>query len=103
MVYLTKDDENPVTGMAVFAAIFPIMFGAFKMGEALAFVGDISTAQASAENIFKMVLYPSEINAVEMDNQEDLKMAENMNGVIEFNNVWFRYPTRKEDFVLKGL
>lgn len=25
-----------------------------------------------------------------------------MKGLIEFKNVWFRYPTRKEDFVLKG-
>lgn len=24
-------------------------------------------------------------------------------GKIEFKNVWFRYPRRKEDFVLKGL
>lgn len=26
-----------------------------------------------------------------------------MKGKIEFKNVWFRYPTRKDDFVLKGL
>ena len=26
-----------------------------------------------------------------------------MKGKIEFRNVWFRYPTRKQDFVLKGL
>ena len=26
-----------------------------------------------------------------------------MRGEIEFKDVWFRYPTRKEDFVLKGL
>lgn len=24
-------------------------------------------------------------------------------GEIEFVDVWFRYPTRKEDFVLRGL
>lgn len=24
-------------------------------------------------------------------------------GKIEFKDVWFRYPTRKEDFVLRGL
>lgn len=24
-------------------------------------------------------------------------------GEIEFKDVWFRYPTRKEDFVMKGL
>lgn len=28
---------------------------------------------------------------------------ENVTGKIEFVNVWFRYPTRKEDFVLRGL
>lgn len=26
-----------------------------------------------------------------------------MKGNIEFRNVWFRYPTRKTDFVLRGL
>lgn len=26
-----------------------------------------------------------------------------MQGNIEFRNVWFRYPTRKTDFVLRGL
>lgn len=30
-------------------------------------------------------------------------MADNIDGIIEFKDVWFRYPTRKEDFVLKGL
>lgn len=29
--------------------------------------------------------------------------VEEVKGKIEFKNVWFRYPTRKEDFVLKGL
>lgn len=24
-------------------------------------------------------------------------------GKVEFRNVWFRYPTRKEEFVLRGL
>lgn len=26
-----------------------------------------------------------------------------VSGKIEFKDVWFRYPTRKDDFVLKGL
>jgi len=29
--------------------------------------------------------------------------VEGIQGKIEFRNVWFRYPTRKDDFVLKGL
>mmetsp|Transcript_8698 Transcript_8698/g.6452 ORF Transcript_8698/g.6452 Transcript_8698/m.6452 type:complete len:91 (+) Transcript_8698:3439-3711(+) len=30
-------------------------------------------------------------------------MDQNFRGEIEFRNVWFRYPTRKQDWVLKGL
>lgn len=26
-----------------------------------------------------------------------------MNGKIEFRNVWFRYPTRKQEWIFKGL
>jgi len=43
------------------------------------------------------------INAVAMDEDKTKKLADKMQGVIDFKNVWFRYPTRKEDFVLKGL
>lgn len=32
-----------------------------------------------------------------------LAIKENVKGKIEFKNVWFRYPTRKDEFVMKGL
>ena len=38
-----------------------------------------------------------------MDQIPNLKDANNIKGKIEFRNVWFRYPTRKQDFVLRGL
>ena len=79
------------------------MFGAFSMGDALASFGDVAKGKGAAEKIYNMILYPSSINAVEMDDDKTLIMAENLTGVIEFKNVWFRYPTRTEDFVLKGL
>jgi len=31
------------------------------------------------------------------------KSCDKIDGIIEFKDVWFRYPTRKEDFVLRGL
>lgn len=33
----------------------------------------------------------------------DLVMDDSFKGEIEFKNVWFRYPQRKSDWVLKGL
>ena len=46
---------------------------------------------------------PSKINA--MENAEEAKKVDpkTFRGEIEFQNVWFRYPTRKNDWVLKGL
>ncbi len=48
---------------------------------------------------------PSEINAMDRGNrQEGRKIdSKSFRGEIEFRNVWFRYPTRKNDWVLKGL
>jgi ATP-binding cassette subfamily B (MDR/TAP) protein 1 len=48
---------------------------------------------------------PSTIDAVADDKAND-KVRLDLNSVkgeIEFKDVWFRYPTRKEDFVLRGL
>jgi ABC-type multidrug transport system fused ATPase/permease subunit len=36
------------------------------------------------------------------DNKKRIDI-EKVRGEIEFKDVWFRYPTRKEDFVMKGL
>lgn len=63
-------------------------------------------AQASIEECFKLMDVPSKINAVQMDEDSALATFDNTkpgNGVIECKDVWFRYPTRKEDFVFRGL
>jgi ATP-binding cassette subfamily B (MDR/TAP) protein 1 len=95
----SEDPEN------VFIALFAIMFGASAAGSASSYGPEMGKAKAAAEKIFKIIEHPSSINAVEMDN-DNSKISINMDdvkGKIEFKNVWFRYPTRKEDFVLKGL
>jgi ABC-type bacteriocin/lantibiotic exporter with double-glycine peptidase domain len=49
---------------------------------------------------------PSEIDAIGMDENQNMQPKNlnlNIKGKIEFKNVWFRYPTRKSDWVLKGL
>jgi ATP-binding cassette subfamily B (MDR/TAP) protein 1 len=46
---------------------------------------------------------PSEINAMEEQGAKRSVDPSNFKGEIEFQNVWFRYPTRKNDWILKGL
>lgn len=62
-------------------------------------------ANAAADRIFKIIETPSKIDALEDQSVSKKKLLDinDVKGKIEFRNVWFRYPTRKEDFVLRGL
>lgn len=97
--------ECSIDSQNVFIALFAIFFGANQAGTAAAMGPDMGKAQISATKIFKIIEQPSEINAIKMD--EDVSKVKldptKVKGKIEFFNVWFRYPTRKDDFVLKGL
>ena len=91
----------------VFCAIFAILFGASQAGMAASYGPDMGKATAAADRVFKIIEHKSEINAIHIDRTfqkfyKKLKV-ENVQGKIEFKNVWFRYPTRLEDFVLRGL
>jgi ATP-binding cassette subfamily B (MDR/TAP) protein 1 len=89
----------------VFSALFAIMFGATAMGEAAAYGPDIGKATAAADKIFKIIDFPSTIDA-EATSRDVTKLKvnrETFQGKVEFRDVWFRYPSRKEDFVLRGL
>jgi len=65
----------------------------------------LGKANAAADKIFKITDSKSKIDPLDTQeqNKKDLIMDENFRGEIEFKNVWFRYPTRKQDWVLKGL
>jgi ATP-binding cassette, subfamily B (MDR/TAP), member 1 len=108
---IIKRNTDPETGAMtinpqdVFTAIFAIMFGASHAGSSAAMGPDIGKAMAASKRVFSITEQPSAIDAVEIDEQKDkirLKLDE-VKGKIEFKNVWFRYPTRKEDFVHRGL
>ena len=45
---------------------------------------------------------PSQINPLYNFNKKSINFDE-FRGDIEFKNVWFRYPTRKTDWVLRNL
>ena len=108
---LINDGIDPVTGemsinpQDVFVALFAIMFGATHMGSASAMGPDIGKAGGAAKRVFGILESPTQIDAIAIDAQPEKKRIDfkGCKGKIEFRNVWFRYPTRKEDFVHRGL
>jgi ABC-type multidrug transport system fused ATPase/permease subunit len=96
---------------AVFTALFAMMFSGQQMGTSLGNGPDFGKAEISARQVFDITDQPSPIDAIEMDDQnvadknvpKEGIIPTNIKGKIEFVEVWFRYPSRKEDFVLKGL
>ena len=62
-------------------------------------------AKQAAIKIFSIIERPSQITAMVKEPQmKNLPIdQEKFQGNIQFHNVWFRYPTRKTDWVLRGL
>ena len=62
-------------------------------------------ANASVDKVYDILDHKSKIDAVADDsnNKKIVLDLSTIKGEIEFVDVWFRYPTRKEDFVLRGL
>lgn len=89
----------------MFICIFAMNFGALASGQANQFGPDVGKAKSAAGRIFSMIEHPTEITALHGNgkkNQVEIDL-EKFQGNIEFHNVWFRYPTRKTDWILKGL
>ena len=85
------------------AALFGIMFAASQAGNAAGFGPDMGRASTAANRVFGIIDYPSQINARETVEKGVKVNPSTFAGKIEFKDVWFRYPRRKEDFVLRGL
>ena len=67
-------DYPELSGENVFIAIFSMFFGAFGAGQATSFGPDIGKATSAAIKIFKIVETPTEINA--LDPNENAKEIE---------------------------
>lgn len=88
-------------GEQVFITIFVIMFAAFGAGQAQQFGPSTAKALKSALRIFSIIDEKSEVDVDEHNPGEVIASEDTFIGEIEFKNVWFRYPTRPEAWILK--
>lgn len=100
---LIQHRNDDLDGEKMFIAIFAIIFGAFGAGQASSYGPDVAKGKAAGTKIFKITETPSEINAFDVPPAESLPIPAEFKGKIEFRNVWFRYPTRPKQWVLRGL
>lgn len=52
-------------------AIFAILFGASQTGTAMSLGPDMAKATKAATNVFRIIEYPSKINAIEQDKKKN--------------------------------
>jgi ATP-binding cassette subfamily B (MDR/TAP) protein 1 len=79
-----------------------MMFGAFAAGQANQFGPDMGKAKSASSAVFKYIDIPSTINAVDIQ-EGALEVGDHLKGEITLKNVWFRYPSRKTEWVFKNL
>lgn len=70
------------------------------MGQANQFGPDMAKSQAAGQKIFQIMDTKTIIDPY---SESGAKTTEAFCGKIEFKNVWFRYPTRKNEWIFKGL
>ena len=95
--YLNIDSQN------IFLAIFIIMFSSFGAGQAQQFAPSAAKGKRAANRIFSIIDEESELDPfVKIEGQIEAS-NDTFRGDIEFRDVWFRYPTRRDFWVLRGL
>ena len=72
------------------------------IGQAMSNVGDIKKATVAFKSIYSTLDTPSLIPPFKRDNEGKIS-AENIKGKIELKNVYFAYPTRPEQVILKDV
>ncbi|KAI6114229.1 ste6-like protein [Pisolithus sp. B1] len=82
-------------------ALMGVTFGAMQAGSVFAFVPDISSARGAGAAIIKLLDSTPEIDAESPEGKTF--EGGNVEGQIQLENVYFRYPTRPTVPVLRGL
>ncbi|KAM1057304.1 hypothetical protein ACFX2A_031263 [Malus domestica] len=92
--------DGKITPKELFQAFLILLFTAYIIADAGSMTSDISKGNSAIQSVFAMLDRKSEIDP---DNQWGLEIKRRIKGRIEFRNVFFSYPTRPEQMILKGL
>ncbi|XP_014643709.1 PREDICTED: multidrug resistance protein 1-like [Ceratotherium simum simum] len=83
----------------VLTVFFSVLIGAFSIGQASPNIEAFANARGAAYDIFRIIDSKPSIDSYSTSGHK----PDNINGNLEFKNVHFSYPSRKEVQILKGL
>jgi len=84
------------------SAIFTILFAAFGLGQSQQYIKDYAASKDALVSLNRILDTKSEIDPLEKRDSVKIE-SEKLLGKIEFKNVSFSYPTRKNEKVFTGL
>jgi len=96
-------EKYDVKAENMFLAIFIIMFSAYGSGQAQQYAPSAGKGKQAAIRIYNIIDEESELDPQLENEGEVIANSGEFKGNIEFRDVWFRYPTRRDHWVLKGL
>ena len=102
-LYTVDDASLRLSAGDIMTAFFGILIGAFSIGQSLANFQFFVEASAAAGRVYSIIDRQSKIDPLDKKSLPDRKSKSENSASIEFRNVKFRYPGRKEVEVLKGL
>ena len=79
-----------------------VMTSASGIGQGMGNIGDLKKAKIAFKSLYSTIDLESKISAFRKDNEGKIS-PENIKGKIEFKHVYFAYPTRPEQIILKDL
>ena len=92
-----KDSQYQASTMLII--FFNVLMGTFSMGQTTPYFEAMARARGAAAKIFQIIKQKPSIDSLSNDGVR----VKDLKGAVEFRNVIFSYPSRKEIQVLRGL
>ena len=99
-VYLTQSDCLNYSVSNIMQSFFSIITGTFALGQALPFLREIAEAKGVAKKIYSIIDTKSVIDV--FSDKGGIKL-EKLQGSVDFESIYFHYPSRPDAKILKGL
>ncbi|XP_048881323.1 ATP-dependent translocase ABCB1 isoform X10 [Brienomyrus brachyistius] len=96
---LTVDEPENYSIGQVLTVFFAVMIGAFSLGRGMPNLESVAKARGAAYEIYKTIDLPRPIDSSSKEGHK----PETVKGDIEFKNIHFSYPSRKDVKILQGV